>query len=74
MSAPSLLHHWYALGPADRPVRAEDPDWAVHRIVDDVPGSPTVQIETPAGQRFPLHRALARSIALPPSNLERIST
>ncbi len=73
MSAPSLLHHWYALGPADTPFRAGDPDWAVHRIVEDDPDAPTVQIENPAGQRFPLDRALARSIALPPADIERTS-
>jgi hypothetical protein len=73
MSPPSLLRHWYALGPAETPFRPDDPDWAVHRIVEDEPGSPTVQIETPAGQSVPLDRALARSIALPPSDLERMS-
>ena len=71
MSGPSLLRHWYALGPADTPFRAGDPDWAVHRIVEDDPGSSTVTIENPSGQRFPLDRALARPIALPPSDLER---
>ena len=71
MSGPSLLRHWYALGPAEKPFRADDPHWAVHRIVEDEPASPTVTVENPAGQRFPLDRALARSIALPPSEIER---
>ncbi len=73
MSAPSLLHHWYALGPADTPFRADDPDWAIHRIVEDVPGSPASCVEIPAGQRFPLDRAFARSIALPPFDIESFS-
>ena len=72
MSAPaSLLGHWYATGPADKPFAASDPDWNIHRVVEDVPGHPTVTIENAGGQRFPLDRAFARSIALPPSDLER---
>ena len=46
MSAPaSLLGHWYATGPEDKPFRKDDPDWNIHRIVEDVPGQPTVTVE-----------------------------
>jgi hypothetical protein len=71
MSAPaSLLGYWYATGPEDKPFRAGDPDWNVHRIVEDLPGLPDVCVENAGGQRFLLARALATEIALPPSELE----
>ncbi|WP_299821255.1 hypothetical protein [uncultured Jannaschia sp.] len=74
MNVPAaLLGHWYASGPEDKPFRADDPDWNIHRIVEDVPGLPTVTVENAGGQRFPLERALAAAIALPPSDLERLS-
>ena len=70
MSA-SLIGYWYALGPADRPFRADDPAWTLHRIVADDPGLPTVTVENAGGQRFPLTRALASAIARPPFDLKR---
>ena len=72
MSAPaSILGHWYASGPADKPFRAGDPDWNIHRIVEDTPGLPDVLVENAGGQRFLLAREIATAIALPPSDLER---
>ncbi|PZX14243.1 hypothetical protein LX81_03042 [Palleronia aestuarii] len=72
MSGPaSLFGHWYATGPADKPFRADDPDWNIHRIVEDTPGLPDVLVENAGGQRFLLARVLATAIALPPSDLER---
>ena len=72
MSAPvSLLGFWYATGPKDKPFSADDPDWNIHRIVEDVPGLPDVCVENAGGQRFLLARDLATAIALPPSDLER---
>ncbi len=74
MSAPaSLLGHWYATGPEDKPFAADDPDWNIHRIVEDTPGLPDVIVENAGGQRFLLAREIATAIALPPSDLERLS-
>ena len=74
MNVPAaLLGHWYASGPEDKPFRPFDPDWNIHRIVEDVPSLPTVTVENAGGQRFPLERAFAATIALPPSDLERLS-
>lgn len=40
-SSSSHLGHWYATGPEDKPFSADDPDWDVHRIVEDILGLPT---------------------------------
>ena len=72
MTAPaSLLGFWYALGPEDKPFSADDPDWNVHRIVEDVLNLSDVLVENASGQRFILARDLATAIALPASDLER---
>ena len=68
MSRHSLLGYWYAAGPEDRPFSPDDPAWNLHRVVEDDPASPTVTIENAGGQRFPLDRAFARSIARPPED------
>ena len=74
MTAPaSLLGHWYATGPEDKPFAASYPDWNIHRIIEDTPGLPDVLIENAGGQRFLLARDIATTIALPPSDLERLS-
>ncbi len=74
MSAPaSLLGHCYATGPEDKPFAADDPDWNIHRIVEDTPGLPDVTVEYAGGQRFLLAREIATAIALPPSDLDRLS-
>ena len=67
----SLVGFWYATGPEGAPFSADDPRWNVHRVVVDDPAWPTVTIENAGGQRFPLTRALAEAIALPPSDLRR---
>ena len=74
MSVPaSLIGHWYATGPEDKPFAASDPDWNIHRIVEDDAPLPDVCVENAGGQRFLLGRELATAIALPPSDLERLS-
>lgn len=69
----SLFGHWYATGPEGKPFRASDSDWTIHRIVEDLPGLPDVSVENAGGQRFLLERGFAAAIALPPSDLERLS-
>ena len=67
MSAPaSLVGRWYALGPEGVPFVPGDPDFNVHRIVEDDPALPGVLVENDGGQRFVLSRACARDIAIPP--------
>ncbi len=67
MSAPdTLLDHWYALGPEDVPFVPGDPDFNVHRIVEDDPALPDVLVENDGGQRFLLDRRYAAAIAVPP--------
>ena len=67
----SLLGHWYASGPEDKPFHKDDPDWNIHRVVEDTPGLPDVCVENAGGQRFLLERGLAAAIALPPTDIER---
>lgn len=64
MTPDSLVGRWYALGPSDRAFDPDDRAFAIHRIVaDDHEIAGCVTVENPAGQRFPLGRRFAQTIA-----------